>query len=99
MSPIVLAMPTLVRPPAIDEKGMLRLTGSFDLKPNALFFDLVFQPIDGAWRLDGIAAQFRAPEAATGGQPANVQATNPPARQQDGQSGMSKAGSKPGRTQ
>ena len=59
MAPIVLALPTLSRPPAIDEKGMLRLTGHFDTKPNELHFDLVFQVVDGFWRLDAIGAQFR----------------------------------------
>ena len=61
IAPIVLAVPTLSRPPAIDEKGMLRLTGHFDTKPHELHFDLVFQAVDGFWRLDAIGAQFRQP--------------------------------------
>jgi hypothetical protein len=65
MAPVVIAMPTLVHSPAIDPNGMLRLTGSFDTKPNELAFDLAFQAIDGFWRLDGIAVQFRTPVAAT----------------------------------
>ena len=43
---------------------MLRLTGAFDTKPNELAFDLAFQVVDGFWRLEGIAVQFRAPAAA-----------------------------------
>lgn len=72
IAPVVLALPTLLRPPAIDQNGMLRLTGWFDTKPNALFFDLAFQAVDGFWRLDGIGAQFRpAMTAKTGGDTSN----------------------------
>ena len=67
IAPVVLALPTLLSPPAIDRNGMLRLTGWFDTKPTALFFDLAFQSVDGFWRLDGIGAQFRAVPANTGG--------------------------------
>lgn len=63
IAPVVLALPTLSRPAAIDPNGMLRLTGAFDTKPNELAFDLAFQVVDGFWRLDGIAVQFRAPAA------------------------------------
>jgi hypothetical protein len=59
IAPVVLALPTLSRPAAIDENGMLRLTGTFDTQPNELAFDLAFQAVDGLWRLDGIAVQFR----------------------------------------
>lgn len=79
IAPVVLALPTLSRSAAIDQNGMLRLTGAFDTKPNELAFDLVFQVVDGFWRLDGIAVQFRAPTAETAdeeakrnGQPKNT---------------------------
>lgn len=61
MAPVVLALPTLSQPAAIDQNGMLRLTGAFDTRPNELAFDLVFQVVGGFWRLDGIAVQFRPP--------------------------------------
>jgi hypothetical protein len=64
IAPVVLALPTLSQPAAIDQNGMLRLTGAFDTKPNELAFDLVFQAVDGFWKLDGIAVQFRQPVAA-----------------------------------
>lgn len=64
IAPVVLALPTLSRPAAIDQNGMLRLTGTFDTRPNELAFDLAFQAVDGLWRLDGIAVQFRAPPPA-----------------------------------
>ena len=58
---VVLAMPTLARPPAVDQNGMLRLTGSFDTKPNQLDFDMAFQSVGGFWRLDAIGVKFRSP--------------------------------------
>lgn len=79
IAPVVLALPTLSRPAAIDQNGMLRLTGAFDTKPNELAFDLAFQVVDGFWRLDGIAVQFRTPTAATadGASNRNGQPKNP----------------------
>jgi hypothetical protein len=64
IAPVVLALPTLSRPPVVDQNGMLRLTGTFDTRPNELAFDLAFQAVDGLWRLDGIAVLFRAPAPA-----------------------------------
>lgn len=77
IAPVVLALPTLSRPAAIDQNGMLRLTGAFDTKPNELAFDLAFQVVDGFWRLDGIAVQFRAPTATTADGASNGQPKNP----------------------
>jgi hypothetical protein len=65
MAPVVLALPTLSTPAKIDQNGMLRLTGTFDTRPNEIAFDLAFQAVDGFWRLDGIAVQFRVPAATT----------------------------------
>lgn len=55
-SPIILLQPKLVRPPAIDANGRLRLTGYFETAPERLNFDLLYEPVGGRWRLFGIAA-------------------------------------------
>ena len=48
--------PTLEFPPAIVEGGLLRIRGSFPLRPASIAFDLLFQNIAGQWRIFGIAA-------------------------------------------
>jgi len=53
LSPILFFTPKLVKPPAL-ENGMLRLTGFFDTRPQLVVFDLLFETVDGGWRLYGI---------------------------------------------
>ena len=46
---------------------MLRITGFFPTSPERVNFDLIFQPVQGKWRLYGIAAntqQVPPPQAA-----------------------------------
>jgi len=47
--------PTLQFPPAIVQSGLLRIRGSFPLRPAPIGFDLLFQNIAGQWRIFGIA--------------------------------------------
>ena len=47
--------PTFDFAPAIVEGGLLRVRGRFPLRPTAVGFDLLYQPVDGQWRLFGIA--------------------------------------------
>jgi hypothetical protein len=54
LSAVALAVPQLIAPPALDDKGMLRLTGHFH-GPLQIDFDLLFENISGQWRLFGIA--------------------------------------------
>jgi hypothetical protein len=46
--------PTFQFPPAIVQDGLLRVRGTFPLRPT-IAFDLLFQNISGQWRLFGIA--------------------------------------------
>ena len=46
--------PTLQFPPAIVQGGLLRIRGTFPLRPT-IAFDLLFQNISGQWRIFGIA--------------------------------------------
>lgn len=50
-NPIVLYQPKLARPPAIDEKGLLRTAGFYETLPLQVHFDLAFKPVEGSWRL------------------------------------------------
>jgi hypothetical protein len=70
-----LLAPQLTAVPAVDEKGMLRLTGYIPTRPLQINFDLLFQVVAAQWRLYGIAVAT--PEAAT----AQPQAQAAPAKQ------------------
>ena len=48
-------VPTLQFPPAIVQGGLLRLRGVFPLRPNAVGFDLLFQNVNGQWKVFGIS--------------------------------------------
>jgi hypothetical protein len=56
LSPILFFQPKLLRKPEINASGMLRVTGFFATKPEQVNFDLLYQPVQGQWRLFGIAA-------------------------------------------
>lgn len=47
----ILIEPTYYLPRTIDDKGLLRLRGGFETRPMALRFDIMFQQVDGAWRI------------------------------------------------
>jgi hypothetical protein len=47
--------PNLQYPPGIVQGGLLRLRGTFPLRPSPIGFDLLFQNIAGQWRIFGIA--------------------------------------------
>ena len=48
-------VPTLEFPPAITQSGMLRIRGVFPLRPASIGFDLLYQNVNGQWRIYGIA--------------------------------------------
>jgi hypothetical protein len=66
--------PQLTAVPAVDQNGMLHLTGNIPTRSLQINFDLVFQVVGGQWRLFGIS--IATPEASV--QP---QAQAPPAKQ------------------
>jgi hypothetical protein len=54
LSPILFFTPKLLRPAALTEDGMLRLTGFFDTRPQRVAFDFLFEDVKGEWQLYGI---------------------------------------------
>lgn len=56
LTPVLLFQPKLYQRPAMSDKGMVRVTGYFPTSPERVNFDLIFQPVQGKWRLYGIAA-------------------------------------------
>ncbi|HEX8467809.1 MAG TPA: hypothetical protein VF620_08390 [Allosphingosinicella sp.] len=55
LSNALVVSPTYDIPPTIIEGGILRARGVFPLRPTAIAFDLLFQPIGGRWALLGIS--------------------------------------------
>ena len=58
-SPVIFFDPKLVREPAIDDAGRLRLTGFIDTRPEQVTFDMMFTLAGNEWRLYGIAVEMR----------------------------------------
>ena len=48
-------VPTLQFPPAVAQNGLLRIRGVFPLRPSAIGFDLLFQNVNGQWKIFGIS--------------------------------------------
>ena len=71
LSPIVLHQPRLFRRPEMNEQGMIRVTGFFPTEPDRVNFDLIYQPVQGKWRLVGMAVD-------TSPAPAQPEAAAPP---------------------
>jgi hypothetical protein len=55
LAPILVIQPKLFRKAEITSAGMLRITGFFPTDPERITFDLLFQPVQGQWRLFGIS--------------------------------------------
>jgi hypothetical protein len=54
LAPVAVIDPKLSRPAAVDQNGMLRLTGFFPSEPERVNFDMAFQIAGGQWRLFGV---------------------------------------------
>lgn len=67
LTPILLFQPKLYQRPIVNDRGMLRITGYFPTSPERINFDLIFQPVQGKWRLYGIAAKTQRLQAPPAG--------------------------------
>lgn len=58
LSPVSIIAPQLSEPPGLDEqKGMLRLKGYFPGDQVQINFEMLYQAVDGRWRLFGLSVQ------------------------------------------
>lgn len=58
LSPTSVIAPQLTEPPGLDQqKGMLRLKGYFPGQPVQINFEMLFQAVEGRWRLFGLSVQ------------------------------------------
>lgn len=51
---VSIVTPTLTEPPALMSNGMLRLVGTFAIRPSDLRFEMLFEAATGEWRLAGM---------------------------------------------
>jgi hypothetical protein len=72
LSVVAVTGPQLVEAPVLDQSGRLRLKGFFPSNPVQIHFEVVYVPVDGRWRLLGLAVSSaqRPPVAHTGAVPA-----------------------------
>lgn len=64
LSPVLLLPPFLDKQPTQTPRGQLLVVGHFDTRPLRIVFELLFLPLDGVWRLDGINVDAVAAPAA-----------------------------------
>ena len=58
LSAVTIIAPQLTEAPALDQaKGMLHLKGYFPGQPVQINFEMLFQAVDGRWRLFGLSVQ------------------------------------------
>ena len=55
LSPVVAVTPAVSEPPSITKDNMLKLAGYFPTSPLQIRFQILFQPVNGQWRLYGMA--------------------------------------------
>jgi len=66
LSPVLFYQPKFTSRPALLPNGMLRVVGLFPSRPQQVNFDLVFEQVQGDWRLYGVSIGTRlapSPEA------------------------------------
>lgn len=81
LSPVLFYQPKFASRPALLANGMLRIAGLFPSRPQQVHFDLIFEKIDGDWRLHGLgigAASPPAPEGQSGAKEGAAAEAAPP---------------------
>ena len=61
LSPVAVITPQVVEPPLVTPQGLLRLVGYFPTQPLQIQFEIVFQPINGQWRVFGLTVRAAVP--------------------------------------
>lgn len=72
LSAISIISPQLSQAPGLDQqKGMLHLIGYFPSQPVQINFEMLYQAVDGRWRLFGLSVQPGAPTPPPASAPAS----------------------------
>lgn len=73
LSPIAVVTPQVSEPPTITELGLLRVVGAFPTRPLQVNFQILFQAVNGKWRMFGLSVSADpaqpAPQAEPGATP------------------------------
>ena len=64
LSGVVVLEPQLTIAPEVYENGVMRMAGFFPSVPLQVYFDLLFIPVQGQWKLIGIAVNVGSPISA-----------------------------------
>jgi hypothetical protein len=64
LTPIAVVTPKATEPPAITNQGMLRIVGAFPTKPIQINFQLLFQLVEGKWRVYALSVGAQSAAAA-----------------------------------
>ncbi len=75
LSSVSVLAPKLTAAPTIDKQQRLRLTGFFPGQPIQINFDMLFEPVQGQWRLFGLSVNPTAGTTATGAVPKQAPAS------------------------
>jgi hypothetical protein len=69
LSRAVLAAPEFIEPPRAIENGQFFVIGRFPSRPAGIVFEMLFEPVNGEWRLFGISVRADTMGGATPPQP------------------------------
>jgi hypothetical protein len=61
LSPVAVTTPQVLEPPQITPQGLLKLLGYFPTRPLQIQFEILFQPVDGHWRVFGLTVRAAPP--------------------------------------
>ena len=70
LNPAIVLSPTLAKQPQVTEQGVLQVEGAFATQPLQIQFNISFQLIDGAWRIQGLAVDAAPPPGVANAEPA-----------------------------
>lgn len=91
LSPILFFEPKLVRPPAVQPNGLLRLSGYFETAPEQVRFDMSFERSGTDWRLFGLAIEVAPPAPPAAASPPAPPSPSPAAKAPEGPAGTAAA--------
>lgn len=61
--PVAVVTPQLTKTPSVSAEGLLELFGLFPMQPRPVEFHIVYQPVNGQWKLFGLTVRLAAPQA------------------------------------